>query len=96
MECSSVKVSDELLLIKAAHNGSVNAEDVLYSSHKKELEKALYKYKFLHVILNDLSSHIECYFRISIHQYRADLNMRLINFASWFIKNSLERRCAAI
>ncbi|PKH05496.1 hypothetical protein CXF93_17650 [Moritella sp. Urea-trap-13] len=96
MECSSVNISDELLLIKAAKNGSINAENMLYSLHKKNLERALCKYKFLHMILDDLPDHIEFDYRIAIHKYRIESNIRFINFASWFIKNNLERRCANI
>lgn len=84
---------DELLLIKAAHNGSVEAEDVLYSYHKSRLERSLRKYQFLHLILNDLPQQIESSYRISIHKFDIESNVIFINFASWFIQNTLERRC---
>jgi len=93
MENSTVDILDELLLIKAAHNGSVNAENVLYSSHKKILEQAMHKYTFLNVVLDNLSEHIEDSYRIAIHKYRIESNLRFITFASWFIKNNLERKC---
>ncbi|QUM77799.1 hypothetical protein HWV00_17085 [Moritella sp. 24] len=97
MKYSTVKnTSDELLLIKAAHNGSIEAENVLYSYHKKALELALYKYNFLQVILDDLTAYIECSYRIAIHKYRIESNMKFIDFASWFIKNTLERECEVI
>jgi len=91
---NTITFYDELLLIKAAHNGNVDAEDILYSHHKKLLERELYKYKFLHVVLDDLPSHIESSYRVAIHKYNIDSNVKFINFASWFIKNTLERKCA--
>ena len=87
---------DELLLIKAAKNGSSKAEDILYSYHKKNLEASLYKYSFLHLILDDLAYHIEYNYRIAIHKYNVESKVTFINFASWFIKNTLERKCAEI
>jgi len=87
---------DELLLIKAAHNGDIDAEDMLYSYHKKMLERTLYKYKFIHVVLDDLPSHIESSYRMAIHKYDIESNVKFINFASWFIKNTLERKCPVL
>ncbi len=93
---TTINFYDELLLIKAAHNGSIEAEDMLYSYHKNRLERALYKYKFLHVVLDDLSCHIESSYRIAIHKYNIESKVKFINFSSLFIKNTLERRCAII
>ena len=100
MELSITKKSmtfyDELLLIKAAHNGSIDAEDMLYTYHKNRLERALYKYKFLHVVLDDLPDHIESSCRIAIHKYNIESNVKFINFAFWFIQNTLERKCCLL
>jgi septum formation inhibitor-activating ATPase MinD len=93
---TTVNFYDELLLIKAAQNGSVEAEDMLYSHHKKILERELYKYKFLHVVLDDLPCHIEYGYRIAIHKYNIESDVKLIDLALWFIKNTLERKCSAI
>jgi len=87
---------DELLLIKAAHNGDIDAEDTLYSYHKNMLERTLCKYKFIHVVLDDLPCHIESSYRIAIHKYNIESNVKFINFASWFIKNTLERKCPIV
>ena len=92
----SMTFYDELLLIKAAHNGSVDAEDMLYTYHKNRLERALNKYKFLHIVLDDLPHHIESNYRIAIHKYNIESNVKFINFASWFIQSTLERRCAMV
>ena len=85
--------NEQLLLIKAAHNGSINAEDMLYSYHKNRLEQALCKYELLHAVRDDLPHHIESNYRIAIHKYNVESNVEFINFASWFIQNILERRC---
>ena len=92
----TVNFYDELLLIKAAQNGSVEAEDMLYSYHKKILERELYKYKFLHAVLDDLPCHIESSYRIAIHKYNIESDVKLINFVLWFIKNTLELKCSDI
>ena len=83
---------EQLLLIKAAHNGSIDAEDMLYTYHKHRLERALCKYELLHVALDDLPHHIESNYRIAIHKYNVESNVEFIDFASWFIQNILERR----
>ncbi len=84
---------DELQLIKAAHNGSTKAEDTLYSYHKKNLEESLHKYNSF---LDDLTHQIDYNYRIAIHKYNVESKVTFINFASWFIKNTLERKCADI
>lgn len=86
-------LNDELLLIKAAHNGSIEAENMLFSNHKNRLEKSLHKYNFLHSIIADVPHQIESNYRIAIHKYRIESNVKFINFVSWFIKNILERIC---
>lgn len=90
-----ITLNDELLLIKAAHNGSVEAENMLFSHHKSRLEKALQKYSFLHSIIGDVAYQIESNYRIAIHKYRVESNVKFMNFASWFIKNILERICVS-
>lgn len=96
MEFTTVNMPDVILLIKAAHNGSINAENALYSYHKNTLEKSLSKYTFLHFISDDLTNDIESTYRVAIHKYRIESNVKFISFASWFIKNYLERKCAEI
>ena len=90
-----ITLNDELILIKAAQNGSIEAENMLFSHHKNRLEKALHKYSFLHSIIVDIPYQIESNYRIAIHKYRVESNVKFMNFASWFIKNILERICVS-